>query len=187
LRIDGLVAGYGRPVVGPLSMMVGRGEIVGLSGANGCGKSTILNAIAGRAEIFAGQITQADGVDLAYQTQEPVRLPCMPLTGHELLRYAQAAPSGMPRALESVLHKRIDRLSGGQFQLMCIWAAVSSAATLVMLDEPTNNLDPDHIALVAGILAGIQGRATPTTRAVLVVSHERRFLRDVCSRVIEIE
>jgi zinc transport system ATP-binding protein len=51
----------------------------------------------------------------------------------------------------------------------------------VLLDEPTNNLDPDHEALLGDMLAGQRGR-----RAVLLVSHERGFLDAACSRVLEL-
>ncbi|WP_300971610.1 ABC transporter ATP-binding protein [Thiocapsa sp.] len=193
LRVEGLVAGYGRPVVGPVSFDVAPGEVVGLWGANGCGKSTLLNAIADRADRLAGRILRMPGLLIAYQAQQPVRLPSMPVTGHELLRFAGASLHDMPTAIQSVLRRRIDRLSGGQYQLLCVWAAIAGRADLILLDEPTNNLDPAREALLIEMLtpsrlarrdaSGAQPRAD---RGVLVVSHERRFLEDACSRMIEI-
>lgn len=193
LRIEGLVAGYGRPVVGPVSLDIFPGEVVGLWGANGCGKSTLLNAIADRADLLAGRIVRMPGLVIAHQAQQPVRLASMPVTGRELLRVAGASRQDLPAALEAVSRQRIDRLSGGQYQLLCVWAAVAGRADLILLDEPTNNLDPEREALLTEMLTPSRlARRDPsvaqplTDRGVLVVSHERRFLEETCSRMIEI-
>jgi zinc transport system ATP-binding protein len=193
LRLEGLVAGYGRPVVGPISLDVFPGEVVGLWGANGCGKSTLLNAIADRADLLAGRIVRMPGLVIAYQAQQPVRLASMPVTGRELLRFAGASLQDMPAALEAVSGRRIDRLSGGQYQLLCVWAVIAGRADLILLDEPTNNLDPEREALLTEMLIQIRP-ARPDARSaqpgpdrsVLLVSHERRFLDGACSRVIEL-
>lgn len=182
LRVQGLVAGYTRPVIGPLSFSVGRGEVVGLWGANGTGKSTVLNAIARGARVHGGSVERAPGLTLAYQEQQPVRLPVMPLTGYDLLRTAGADHPSPPDALAAILTRRIDTLSGGQYQLLCVWAALGSATDLVLLDEPTNNLDPSAESRLVEILSAQRGR-----RAVLLVSHERAFLDAACSRVLAVE
>lgn len=181
LRVEGLVAGYSRPVVGPLSFTVSSGEVVGLWGANGTGKSTALNAIGRGARVFDGFVERAPGLTLAYQEQYPVRLPVMPLTGRDIMRAAGAEHREAPRALAAIYDERIDALSGGQYQLLCVWAALGSAMDLVLLDEPTNNLDPPTETLLIEILAAERGR-----RAVLLVSHERRFLDAACSRVLTV-
>ncbi len=182
LRVEGLVAGYKWPVVGPQSFTLTAGEVVGLWGANGTGKSTLLNAIGRGARVFHGTIERAPGLTLAYQQQLPVRLPVMPLTGRDLMRAAGAHQGNTPPALEESLQRRIDTLSGGQYQLLCVWAALGSAADLVLLDEPTNNLDPQTERLLSEILSEQRGK-----RAVLLVSHERCFLDSVCSRVLEVD
>ncbi len=188
LRATELVAGHERPVVGPLSFALGPGEVLGLWGPNGSGKSTLLDAITDSARVFSGSVQRAPGLTLAYQEQRPVRLPAMPLTGRDLLRLAgmerPAAPAAVPSppaSLRTLLGRRLDTLSGGQYQLLCVWSALAGPADLVLLDEPTNNLDPDHEALLGDMLAGQCGR-----RAVLLVSHERGFLDAACSRVLEL-
>jgi zinc transport system ATP-binding protein len=167
--------------VGPLSFTVESGEVVGLWGANGTGKSTVLNAIGRGARMFDGFVERAPGLTLAYQEQQPVRLPVMPLTGGDIMRAAGAEHREAPPTLAAILNRRIDALSGGQYQLLCVWAALGSATDLVLLDEPTNNLDPPTEALLIDILAAKRGR-----RAVLLVSHERRFLDAVCSQVLSV-
>lgn len=184
LRVNRLTAGYLRPVVGPVSFALEAGEVVGLWGANGSGKSTLLAAIGHRARIFSGEIQRAPALRIAYQEQRPVRLPAMPFTGRDLLRIAGAKPSirMLPESLRALIDRRVDRLSGGQYQLLCVWAALAGRAELVMLDEPTNNLDPAHEALLGELLRN----PAQAPRAVLVVSHERAFLDSVCARTLEL-
>lgn len=181
LTLTGLTAGWDRPVVGPLSLEVHGGEVIGLWGPNGCGKSTLLAAIADGARVFAGSIRRALRLTLAVQSQHPVRVAPLPLTGRDLLRAAGADVGRLPSSLSGTLRRRVDRLSGGQYQLLCVWAALTGGADLVLLDEPTNNLDPDHESLLAEMLKG-----QSADRAVLLVSHEQTFLEHVCSRVIEV-
>ncbi|AFL74455.1 ATP-binding cassette domain-containing protein [Thiocystis violascens] len=181
LRVSGLTAGYARPVIGPLSFEVRAGEVLGLWGRNGTGKSTILKAIGHAARVFAGRIEAAPGLTLAYLEQQPTRFPRMPVTGHELLRSARAARTDAPLALAAILHRRLDRLSGGQYQLLWVWSALATAADLVLLDEPTNNLDPDAEARLVDLIV-----RPGDGRAVLLVSHERRFLESACSRIVAV-
>lgn len=181
LTANHLVTGYKQPVIGPFSFSVGPGEVVGLWGANGCGKSTLLRAIANTARIFEGNIQQKPGLTLAWQMQQPVKLEEMPLSGHDYLRYAKADREAPPARLQPWLDRRIDTLSGGQFQLLAVWAILGGWADLVLLDEPTNNLDPQGQQALADILQSEQG-----TRSVLLVSHERDFLQQACDRVIQV-
>jgi zinc transport system ATP-binding protein len=188
LQIEDLVAGWARPVVGPVSLRLAPGEVVGLWGANGSGKSTLLAAIAGGARCFAGRVRRTPGVELAVQPQAPVRFTPLPVTGRELLGIAGAlggsnpGASRLPSSLQRLLPQRLDRVSGGQHQLLSVWAALAGRGQLVLLDEPTNNLDPTHTALLGEIL-----KTRAADRAVLLVSHERAFLDAHCTRVLELQ
>ncbi|NEX23073.1 ABC transporter ATP-binding protein [Thiorhodococcus mannitoliphagus] len=182
LRLDGLTAGYRQPVVGPLSLALRRGERLGVWGPNGTGKSTLLKAIGHAAQVFAGRVERAPGLRVAYLDQQPVRLPAMPITGRELLRAAGATTRGAPEALEAILRRRIDRLSGGQYQLLWIWSALATDADLVLLDEPTNNLDPGRRDRLIEILT-----TRHSDQALILVSHDRDFLQRTCSHLLDLE
>jgi zinc transport system ATP-binding protein len=180
LVVEGLAAGYAEPVVGPLSFSIAVGEVVGVWGPNGCGKSTLLNALADGARVFAGRVSRAAGLSIGYLEQRSRHPGEVPLTGRELLAFA-GARRHPPDRLAGCLDWRIDRLSGGQYQLLSVWAVLGGEADLVLLDEPTNNLDPSAESILAQILAAEQGR-----RSVLMVSHERDFLDRACDRVLDL-
>jgi ATPase subunit of ABC transporter with duplicated ATPase domains len=182
LELAAVVAGYVAPVVGPMSLAVWPGEIVGLTGANGSGKTTLVNAAIGAARVFEGRVRTAPGLRISVQRQHPVRLPEMPLTGLDLLRLVGADERRVPASIAPYVAKRIDRVSGGQFQLLQVWACLSAPADLVILDEPTTNMDPDSKASLERILRATHDLAG----GVLMISHDHALLGRVASRVVTI-
>lgn len=180
--IDGLQAGYEGPVVGPLSFSVAPGEVVGLAGPNGCGKSTVMRAITGEARVFAGSVRRAPGLTIAYQSQQVMPQDEIPLRAGELLGLMSAVPDRqLPERLRALLDRRVDRLSGGQRQLLAVWSAIAHPGRLLLLDEPSNNLDPDGERLLVEALQN-----TPADRGVLLISHEGGVFNQVCHRRIEV-
>ena len=182
LRAQGLVAGWQQPATQPLDLAITAGEVVGLTGPNGVGKSTVLAAIAGRAKVFAGRIERAPGIRLGLQTQDVPPVVGMPISGRELLALTDATPLGLPPWLADRLDVRLDRLSGGQRHYLTLWAVLQAPADLLLLDEPTNNLD---LAGVAHLTAHLRERAENGS-GLLVVSHDTAFVEAVCDRVIEL-
>jgi ATPase subunit of ABC transporter with duplicated ATPase domains len=181
LRANDIVAGYGAPVVGPFSVSIDPGEIVGLAGPNGSGKSTLLKAIGNGARIFSGQVERRPGLTLSWQQQQAASVEGMPFSGRDYLHYARAGMDNIPTRIRPWLQQRVDSLSGGQSQLLSVWAMLAGTADLVLLDEPTNNLDPEGEEIIEQYFRSAIGE-----RAILVVSHERKFLERVCSRVLEV-
>ena len=76
---------------------------------------------------------------------------------------------------------RVDRLSGGQFQLLAVWACLGSSAQVVILDEPTNNMDPSAVDALIEPAARLDDRAR-----VLVVTHDERFLSRATTHLLRV-
>jgi zinc transport system ATP-binding protein len=181
LEVRELVAGYAEPVIGPLSFQVHAGEVIGISGPNGSGKSTLLKALGNGVRVFSGAVERRPDLYVGWVEQQPQRLPEMPFSGWEFLRFCNADQPAPPPYLSQCLNQRVDSLSGGQYQLLSVWAVLGGPAELLLLDEPTNNLDRQGEQVVEETLNADQGQ-----RAVLVVSHELRFLERISDRVLEI-
>ena len=182
LRIEQLEAGYGAPVVGPVSLVLRPGEVVGLAGPNGAGKSTVLSTLTGGARRFAGRVQIRYGAGIAYQAQTPYDGDELPLRGDELLALMGVEPGRLPERLQALAGRRIDRLSGGQRQSLLVWAVLGHSGELVLLDEPTNNLDAEGRDL---LIEGLQ-RLEPH-RGALVISHDEAFIERVCHRTVSLD
>ncbi len=176
-----VVAGYARPVVGPVSFSVRAGHVLGLGGPNGSGKSTLLRAITGQARVFSGELRRHPAATISHHWQRPERPPELPLLGRELFALLGAEPDRPPACVRYLMDIPLSRLSGGQFQLLQTMACLCGSSRLVLLDEPTNNLDEYAQEAVSGMM-----EALPNDRAVLVVSHEGEFLRRHCTEVVEL-
>ena len=181
LSYRNVVAGYTGPVVGPVSFDLRPGDVLGLVGPNGCGKSTLIGALTGASRLFSGEVSRGPGASIAYQRQRPVRDTDVPLRADELLHLTGAGGALPPESLRALLRTRVDRLSGGQFQLLTVWACLGGDATVVVLDEPTNNMDPAAVDALADLLHSTRG-----DRGVLVVTHDERFLSRVSANVLEV-
>lgn len=180
IRAQALVAGWTGPATAALDFVLESGQILGLTGANGVGKSTVLAALAGRARIFSGVLEKRPGLRLALQTQDVPPVVGLPLCGRELLALTGATQDGLPPWLVGRLDERFDRLSGGQRHYLTLWAILRAPADLVLLDEPTNNLDAAGVAHLAGALRDLAGSGA----GLVVVSHDHEFVETVCDQVI---
>lgn len=182
LRVEGLVAGYATPVAGPLAFTLRRGEILGLAGPNGAGKSTLLKALWGGVKVFGGQVRKPPGMRISHQAQGFTDLRGIPLTGRELLALTGAPSEGLPPWLAERLGLRLDRLSGGQLQFLRLWACLMAPADIVLLDEPSNNLDRAGVDYLADWL----GRAH-AGQGIVIVSHDPALIERVCTRVVQVD
>lgn len=182
LEFDRVTAGYAESVVGPVSFVVLPGETVGLTGPNGSGKTTLVNAVVGTARVLGGHLQRAPGLRVSVQRQHPVRLPEMPMTGLDVLHLVGAHERPVPDSIQPFVQRRVDRLSGGQYQLLQVWACLGAPADLVILDEPTTNMDPDSKASLEALLR----TSSELVGGVLVISHDHEFLGRVTSRIVSI-
>jgi len=161
----------GPPVVGPLSLTVGDGEWLGLIGPNGAGKSTLLKAAVGVVayvgDIDLGGKASRPGLDIAWMPQRPHLPEEMTVTDYVLLgRTPHLGKFGTerPRDLDSVgrslerldliglAHRALATLSGGEAQRAVLARALAQEAPVLLLDEPTSNLDIGHALDVLEII-----------------------------------
>jgi len=181
LAVESLRAGYRVAVTAEVSFKVAPGEVVGIRGPNGAGKSTILKAITGTARIFAGRVVRAPGLRIAHQQQNPLPLEDIPISGRELLALTGGDAKSLPAWIGPLIDRRLDRLSGGQLQFLQVWACLTAPADLVLLDEPTNNVDRAGAGYLADAFAHVRDR-----RAIVVISHDAEFLDRVSHRVVDV-
>lgn len=201
IRIDDVVRYHGtiRAVDG-VSTTIGRGEIVGLLGHNGAGKTTLMKMITGYLEPTRGTV-RVGGFDVVDQREAAQRLvgylpenaPLYPemLVQEYLLLMAELrgvpreeAPSAVARAaaatgLQTRLLQRIDTLSKGYRQRVGIAQAIVHDPAVLVLDEPTNGLDPVQIQSIRELVRRLARRTT-----VILSTHILQEVEAVCERVL---
>jgi ATP-binding cassette, subfamily F, member 3 len=170
------------------SGMVKRGDRVALTGINGAGKSTLLKIIAGHAEASSGLATLGGGVRMGYFSQyssdslEPGR------TVFE--EVSERLPKASIGEVKSVLgaflfsgddaDKRVSVLSGGEKSRVMLACMLAVPVNFLVLDEPTNHLDIRSREILLDALLLFDG-------AIMIVSHDRFFLRHLANRVFELD
>ncbi len=168
--------------------LVKRLDRVAVVGVNGAGKSTMLKIIAGHAEASSGIALLGSGVKLGYFSQNSMDVLDPRLTVFEELQRANPhATVGWIRSLagafkfsQDEIEKKISVLSGGEKSRVILATILSQAPNFLVLDEPTNHL---VIASREALLDAI--KKFPGT--VMIVSHDRHFLREITTRVFELD
>ncbi|MDD3365178.1 MAG: ABC-F family ATP-binding cassette domain-containing protein [Syntrophomonas sp.] len=160
-----------------VSFDISLGEKVGIVGANGCGKSTLINILGGLIEEDAGEVKLAKSTRRLFLPQNlptDVGVFTDPIISAEARKYL-----GLLN-MEPNREYQIPTLSGGEKTKLALSQILALDPNLLLLDEPTNNLDFEGIVALAQILKRYPG-------SVLVISHDRYFLDKVVDRIIEIE
>lgn len=201
ITVTSLTRRYGATTaVDDVSFTIKRGEVVGLLGHNGAGKTTIMKMITGFLEPTAGDIMIDDlriGPDTAAIQRRigylPENCPAWPeMTVVEFLEY-QAALHDVPLAqrasavarairrteLKDKATQSIQTLSRGYRQRVGVAQAILHSPGIVILDEPTNGLDPTQILHMRALIAELATHAT-----VIVSTHILQEVQAVCERVI---
>ncbi|MBX3637161.1 MAG: ATP-binding cassette domain-containing protein [Rubrivivax sp.] len=190
LVLDGLDAGYvvdGEPrvVVHGVARTVLAGQRIGILGANGQGKSTLVKTIAGALPPLGGRMTQGKGLAIGYFAQQELDL--LSLGDGALMHLVRLARDVGPPAREQELRDFLGRfkfggdmvqqpvgtLSGGEKARLVLAMLVWQRPNLLLLDEPTNHLDLTTREALSIALNEFEG-------TVLLVSHDRALLREVC-------
>ena len=206
LEVSDLAAGYGRiPILGGVSFGVAPGEFVGVLGHNGMGKTTLLRALMGYIPATAGRV-MLEGADIT--RAEPYRrarsgMGYVPqgreifpgLSVRDNLRMgAVARPKDEATAIGSVLEtfprlkRLIDRpggaLSGGEQQLLAMARCLVGGPRLVLLDEPTEGIQPSIIDEIVDTLLSLRSKGGLT---MILVEQNLDFIAALSERVLIIQ
>jgi ATP-binding cassette subfamily F protein uup len=181
----------GRPIVKDLSLRIIRGDRIGLIGVNGAGKSTLIKLILGTLEADSGKIKLGTNVSVAYfdQMREQLDVERTVLEtvspGSDWVEVAGGKKHVMtylgdflfsPRRAEA----QVKMLSGGERNRLLLARLFARPANVLVLDEPTNDLDIESLELLEQTLQDYAG-------TLLLVSHDRVFLDNVVTQTIAAE
>jgi ATP-binding cassette ChvD family protein len=193
LEAEGLTKGYGdRLLMEDLSFTVPPGGIVGVIGANGAGKTTLFRMIVGQEEPDGGRLRLGDTVQLAYVDQardalDPAKtvweeisggLDVIELGGREEINSRAYVASFNFRGSDQ--QKPVGQLSGGERNRVHLAKLLAGGGNLILLDEPTNDLDVDTLRALEEALVGWSGSA-------LITSHDRWFLDRMATHILAFE
>lgn len=174
-----------------VSFSLNEGEIVGLIGPNGAGKTTLMRIIVGLTKQYDGEIDLIDNTSIGCVIETPSFYPYM--TGYENLRYlAELNDVSAEKVMETIellglkeaLNKKVKGYSLGMRQRLGIAAALLREPKLLILDEPTNGLDPTGIHELRTYIKDIAAKKGIT---VLISSHILSELEKICDKAIIIK
>ena len=193
LELRGAAKRYGgRLVFEPFSYEFVKGDRIGVVGPNGSGKTTLLGLIAGRLAPDEGSVERGVNTVCSYYGQTADGLPMdarmldFIRSRAELTAMGDGSLLDPERLLERFLFdrtmhdQRLSTLSGGELRRLQLVSVLAEHPNLLILDEPTNDLDIDTIELLEDYVESFDG-------CVIVVSHDRAFLDGVTSTTIAID
>lgn len=178
----------GKTIVQDFSSLIVRGDKVGIIGANGCGKSTFLQLILGKLKPDAGEVELGTNLQIAYFDQHRAKL-------NEELSVAENVMdssdyieiNGVRKHVLGYLsdflfaperaRQPVKSLSGGERNRLLLAQVFAKPSNLLILDEPTNDLDVETLELLEDLILNYPG-------TVLIVSHDREFLNNVATSSI---
>ena len=202
ISIEGLRVSYGgAPVLDDIDLSVSTGEFIALLGASGCGKTTLLRALAGFVPVLAGTI-EVDGIpvqdlpperrNMAMMFQSYALWPHMTAGqnigyGPRLRRWPKARIAERVRELVALVglqgleERNVTRLSGGQRQRVALARALAIDPPILLLDEPLSNLDTRIRQNMRHEVRGLQQRLGLTA---ILVTHDREEAMSMADRMV---
>lgn len=178
------------PIVEKLSTTIVRGDRVGLMGPNGCGKTTLLNLLLGQLEPAEGTVKHGGSLEIAHFDQHRETLQEDQSIADSISSESHVVLDGERRHIMSYLQdflfspkqarQPVSTLSGGERNRLLLARLFTRPANILVLDEPTNDLDLETLELLETRLLDYNG-------TVLVVSHDRSFLDNLCTSTLVFE
>ena len=188
LNLERVSKSYGiRALLDEVSLGINVGERIGIVGRNGDGKTTLLEVMTGLEEPDSGRVSQTGGLDIGYLHQGDALSDSHTVREAVLRGLADHEWAGDPTARGVVqellvgidLDRAVIGLSGGERRRCSLAALLLTPHDLLVLDEPTNHLDVEAVAWLAAHLVGLGS-------ALVVVTHDRWFLDEVCQTTWEV-
>jgi ATP-binding cassette subfamily F protein 3 len=189
LRASNASFGYGeKAILSKVSVEVMRGDHVAIVGLNGAGKSTLLKGLTGTLPALQGEVIRGMGVELAFFAQHVVEAldpSDTVLSSLQRAAHQEVKPQEILDLAGSLLFsgddvkKRISVLSGGEKSRVALGRVLLQKAPCLILDEPTNHLDFQTVEALTLALQKFPG-------TILVVSHDRGFIRRVGTKILEV-
>jgi ATP-binding cassette subfamily F protein uup len=181
----------GQPIIKDFSCVIQRGDHIGLVGPNGIGKTTLIRLILGQLESDSGTVRLGTKLEVAYFDQFRVQLDPEATLSDVITQGSDYVETGTVRKhvisyLEDFLfpperaRAKVKSLSGGERNRLLLARLFSRPANLLVLDEPTNDLDIETLELLETLLQDYAG-------TLLLVSHDRTFLNNVVTQVYAFE
>jgi ABC-type lipoprotein export system ATPase subunit len=175
-----------------VSFAVAGGRVAAITGPSGSGKSTLLAIVAGWLTPASGRVERTGVHRFTWVPQNPYGVPGREALDHVVLpmlargvRRSEADPRGreiLARfGIADLAGRDFRHLSGGEAQRLMLARAVASRADLILVDEPTAQLDPGSAASVVGVLSGLAADGA----AVIIATHDPRVV-EVCSDVVRL-
>jgi ABC transport system ATP-binding/permease protein len=181
----------GRPVVRDYSQRILRGDRIGLIGPNGSGKTTLLRLLVGEMEPDSGSVRHGARLEIAYFDQQRAQLdPDATVADSVNEGNTTVIVNGQPRHIVGYLadflfpreraQSPVKSLSGGERNRLMLAKLFAKPANVLVLDEPTNDLDIDTLELLEELIGAFDG-------TVLLVSHDRAFLDNIVTSTLAFE
>lgn len=192
IELGGVSKGYGdKLLIDNLSLSIPSGSIIGIIGPNGAGKTTLLRLITGQEQSDRGQISIGETVQLAYLDQARDTLIDDKTVweeisaGEELLTLGDRRMNSRAYVASFNFHgtdqqKKVGSLSGGERNRVHLAKMLTQGANVILLDEPTNDLDVNTLRALEETIDNFAGCA-------IIVSHDRWFLDRVATHILAFE
>jgi ATP-binding cassette subfamily F protein uup len=191
VELKGVSKGYGdRTILSGIDLLITPKSRIGLIGNNGVGKSTLIKLIAGVEEADSGDLKRAESLQVLYFEQNRETLDPKISVLRTVCPYGETVEfQGKKVHVRSYLDRflfsgpdvdvLVEKLSGGEQARLLLARLMLNPANLLILDEPTNDLDFQTLNVLEECLEDFPG-------AVVLVTHDRRFMDEVCDQVIAI-
>ena len=170
LLVEDLTKSVGSKVLfSHISFAVNKGQRIALIARNGIGKSTLLDILMGNTDYDSGKITWRKDLKIKYLPQN--------IKGDEAIRLLG----------DKVKPEDFLKLSGGQQKRMLLQQVLDDEPDILLLDEPTNHLDLDTVVWLEDYLGDRRKARGESPLTILMVTHDRYFLDNVCTDIFELD